>query len=579
MRNGKTNYDKYPETNVPGYEGTSYPDAASISAFFAERGKKKDDVLVVETYPGVKDDEILPLIQNAYHPDVLILSEDMFYDTDVMDDRMQPFLTDDRVRGVMYYGLMEDYVDESHLNALKAKANAKGKVLIYGVGASMIRKGNLLVYCDMARWEVELRYRRGMPNFHTHNEDEDSLKKIKRGYFVEWRIADKQKMKIFSDVDYFLDSNVEGSPKMVTGDAVREGLKLTSEKPFRLVPYFDPGVWGGQWMKKVCGLDPDKENYAWAFDGVPEENSLYLRIDGNRVEIPAMDLVLSYPVELLGMKNYCRFGAEFPIRFDFLDTMDGQNLSLQVHPMTEYIKSHYGMTYTQDESYYLLDAGDDASVYLGLKDGVDPKEFEKDLYAAQEGKYPFPAEKYVNRFPAKKHDHFLIPAGTIHCSGANAMVLEVSATPYNFTFKLWDWDRLGLDGKPRPIHIADGMKNIQWNRTTEWVKKNLVNHIEVLHDGEDYKEERTGLHELEFIETRRFTSKGKTTHHCGEGFHMCNLVDGSEAVIESPDDSFEPFVVHYAETFILPASVKEYTIRPVHENEEIKVLQAYVRQR
>ncbi len=78
---------------------------------------------------------------------------------------------------------------------------------------------------------------------------------------------------------------------------------------------------------------------------------------------------------------------------------------------------------------------------------------ESDLRRAQEGAFLFPAEKYANRIAARKHDHFLIPAGTLHCSGANSMVLEISATPYIFTFKLWDWGRLGLDGRPRPIHI------------------------------------------------------------------------------------------------------------------------------
>lgn len=105
-------------------------------------------------------------------------------------------------------------------------------------------------------------------------------------------------------------------------------------------------------MKKNCDLDEKQNNYAWSFDGVPEENSLYFRFGDTRIEIPAMDQVLYQPVELLGMKNYCRFGAEFPIRFDFLDTIDGENLSLQVQPLTEYIKPHFGMTYTQDESYY-----------------------------------------------------------------------------------------------------------------------------------------------------------------------------------------------------------------------------------
>ena len=136
-----------------------------------------------------------------------------------------------------------------------------------------------------------------------------------------------------------------------------------------------------------------------------------------------MNLILCHPKELLGSKVYARFGAEFPIRFDLLDTMDGQNLSLQVHPMTDYIHRNFGMAYTQDESYYILDADKDACVYLGLKEGVRVEEMIAELEAAQQDGKPFDAEKYINRIPAKKHDHFLIPAGTIHCSGKGAVVL------------------------------------------------------------------------------------------------------------------------------------------------------------
>ena len=160
-----------------------------------------------------------------------------------------------------------------------------------------------------------------MPNFKQDNQDEDTLRKIKRGFFIEWRIADKQKMKMFDHIDYLIDSNIKRNPKMLTGEALRSGLRQIVKRPFRLVPYFDPGVWGGQWMKEVCGLDSKQDNFAWSFDGVPEENSLYLKYNQTRIEIPAMDLVLYQPRELLGMKTYCRFGAEFPIRFDFLDTI------------------------------------------------------------------------------------------------------------------------------------------------------------------------------------------------------------------------------------------------------------------
>ena len=100
--------------------------------------------------------------------------------------------------------------------------------------------------------------------------------------------------------------------------------------------------------------------------------------------------------------------------------------------------------------------GRSASVYLGMKTGVDSAAMFAALEDAQAGDGSFAAEQYVNRWPAQKHDHFLIPAGTIHCSGAEAMVLEISATPYIFTFKLWDWGRLGLDGLPRPINLAHG---------------------------------------------------------------------------------------------------------------------------
>ena len=118
-------------------------------------------------------------------------------------------------------------------------------------------------------------------------------------------------------------------------------------------------------------------------------------------------------------------------------------------------------------------------------------------------------QKSVNRWPAKRHDHYLIPAGTIHCSGAGAMVLEISATPSIFTFKLWDWGRLGLDGLPRPINIRHGANVILWERQTDFVRQSLVNHVEKVAEGTDWMEERTGLHENEFIETRRHWLKGR----------------------------------------------------------------------
>ncbi len=477
---------------------------------------------------------------------------------------------------------LPQFFEEQKLGRLRAQVAsiAEGLVLIVGCGASLVAEPDILVYADLARWEGQLRFRRKeASNLGVENRTLTASLQYKRAFFVDWRVCDRWKRPLIARWDFVLDTNSPREPKLADGDAVRRGLRHAVTRPFRVVPFFDPAPWGGQWMKEVCDLDRQMNNFGWGFDCVPEENSLWLGFGNIRFEIPSLDLVFDQPRTLLGEAVHARFGDEFPIRFDFLDTIGGGNLSFQVHPLTEYIQQHFGMHYTQDESYYLLEARPGASVYLGIKDGVNPAAMARDLQLAQTGAAPFPAEKYANQFPVKKHDHFLIPAGTVHCSGTESMVLEISATPYIFTFKLWDWNRLGLDGKPRPIHLEHGVKNIQWDRTTAWTQQNLVNRIEPLGSGDGWREERTGLHEREFIETRRHWFTKPVLHDTRGGVNVLNLVEGEEALVESPTGAFEPFVVHYAETFIVPAAVGRYTIRPhgASVGRECATLKAFVR--
>jgi mannose-6-phosphate isomerase class I len=477
---------------------------------------------------------------------------------------------------------LPQYFDEVKLERTRSEIAgiAEGVVLVVGCGASLMAESDILVYADLARWEAQLRFRRNETgNLGVDNRTLAANLKYKRAFFVDWRVCDRWKRPLIAKWDFVLDTNNPGEPKLADGVAVRRGLRHAITRPIRLVPFFDPAPWGGQWMKEVCNLDRATENFGWCFDCVPEENSLLLGFGDKLLELPSLDLVFDQPRALLGDMVYGRFGDEFPIRFDFLDTMGGGNLSLQVHPLTEYIRKHFGMRYTQDESYYLLDARPGAQVYLGFKDGLDAAAMVRDLQLAQSGQGSFPTEKYVNQFAAKKHDHFLIPAGVVHCSGAQSMVLEISATPYIFTCKLWDWNRFGLDGKPRPIHLKHGLANIRWECTTEWTRSNLVNRVEPLGHGEGWREERTGLHESEFIETRRHWFTTAVPHDTRGGVNVLNLVEGEEALVESPTDSFEPFVIHYAETFIIPAAVGRYTIRPhgPASGRECATMKAFVR--
>src|SRR6267378_495110 len=578
----ETNYEKFPIFTVSPCGSESWEGWPRILERLEAFAAPEQCTISFECYPGVFEKALISTLVEGLRPSGLIVTSDLLKSPSEIELLVSGVLGDDPVFGRMNCLEIEDFFDNAKLAGAREQVKnwKHGLLVIVGAGASLLSaEPNLLVYADMARWEIQQRQRRNaVGNLGADNLPESPGQKYKRAFFVDWRAADHLKKSLLEKIDFWLDTNGD-IPKLVTGRDVRDGLKEIARRPFRVVPYFDPGPWGGHWMEEVCGLPTGMPNYAWCFDCVPEENSLLLAFGGTCVEIPAMNLTLLYPRELLGEAVFSRFGAEFPIRFDFLDTMGGGNLSLQVHPKTQFIREHFGMQYTQDESYYLLDAGDDASVYLGLKTHIDREAMIRELKTAQDDGVSFSAETYVNRFPAGKHDHFLIPAGTIHCSGRNSMVLEISATPYIFTFKLWDWGRLGLNGLPRPIHLNHGIENIAWDRQTDWVRRNLINRIELLGKGAGWTEERTGLHESEFIETRRNWFTGKTPLDTHGTVNVLNLVEGREAIVESPKGAFDPFVIHYAETFIVPAAVGAYTIRPGRESEGSKcgTIKAFVR--
>lgn len=579
-----SNFDKYPAIRIDGFEGWSgwTSIVSAIEQQVAADGKKRT-VVAVECYHGVQITELVAQLRKGFPTALIFETSNALLPEQAINEMVYPFVTDDPVFGYMSPLSLDQFFNTALLADMQKQIAAQetGLILVIGTGATLaIPEPELLVYADMPRWEIQLRFRRnetgnlGITNF------ADSFSyKYKRSFFVDWRVIDRHKLTLMDRWDFALDTTIAGQPKMVRGAALLAGFKEAVSRPFRVVPYFDPGPWGGQWLKSVIGLDPSQVNFAWGFDCVPEENSLLLQFGDMIFETPSINLVFNKPQQLLGKKVYEAFGAEFPIRFDFLDTMEGGNLSLQVHPLKEYIREKFGMAYTQDESYYFLEAKEGAFVYLGLKDGVVPEKMIGALQDAQTNGSDFDAEAYVQKWPIKKHDHVLIPSGTVHCSGANSVVLEISATPYIFTFKLWDWGRMGLDGKPRPISLEHGKNVIQWDRTTEWTREHILNKVELLAEGDGWKEERTGLDETSFIETRRYWFTRKVTHNTEGRFNVLNLIEGKEAIVESPTNAFKPFIVHYAETFIVPADAGEYTIRPygVSEGQQCATIKAYVR--
>lgn len=374
------NYDKYPSIPVDG----------SVCLGWELIRKKlhssASGSLFVDCYTGVFEEDMARELGNGFAR--VIRMRDYMKPEAAVRSLTERFMTDDVLFGHVTCLQLEDFFDGKKLCTLKEELKGAGKdTLVIGTGAALVMpEGATLVYADMARWEIQQRFRRhqvcglGVDN----REDPVSIQ-YKRGYFIDWRVLDQYKDTLFTRVDWWLDTNNAIEPKLISRASFLEGMAKAARRPFRVVPFFDPAPWGGQWMKEVCDLDRSTPNFGWCFDCVPEENSLLLEVDGVKVEFPSVDLVLTHSTELLGVPVEGRFGKDFPIRFDFLDTMGGGNLSLQVHPTTQFIREQFGMAYTQDESYYLLDAGEGATVFLGVKTGVDKDAMLEDLRAAQRG--------------------------------------------------------------------------------------------------------------------------------------------------------------------------------------------------
>ena len=309
-------------------------------------------------------------------------------------------------------------------------------------------------------------------------------------------------------------------------------------------------------MKDVCGLiRPCQLRLVLRLRARGEQPAVRVRRRAGR-DVVAATSCSPGPRDLLGDGVFRRFGAEFPIRFDFLDTMGGGNLSLQVHPLTGYIRERFGIAYTQDESYYLMDAGPGRLGVPRPARRCGPAAMLAELEAAKRGGPPFDADRHVARWPARRHDHFLIP-GRHHSllgrqrdgarSERHALHLHLQA--------------VGL-GPPGPRRAAAARStSLTAPRTSSGTAAprgcatTSSTASRRWRAGDGWREERTGLHELEFIETRRHWFTGAAPHDTSGTVNVLNLVEGDEAVVESPDGAFEPFVVHYAETFVVPAAV------------------------
>jgi predicted NBD/HSP70 family sugar kinase/mannose-6-phosphate isomerase class I len=478
---------------------------------------------------------------------------------------------DDPLFGFNYTGTLKNFFDEESLDRITS--NEKTISIIYGTGAALAGWEGPLIYIDQPKNEIQFRSRAGSISNIGASKSEDAKKMYKRFYFVDWPVCNKHKKDLLPKLSVIVDGQRPETITWMEGNKFREGLEKIVQNPFRVRPWFEPGVWGGQWMKKKFkGLNTDVENFAWSFEIIAPENGVIFESDGTMLEVGFEFLLYHNNKAVLG-QHAEEYGCYFPLRFDYLDTMDGENLSLQCHPKLEYIRENFGEQITQDETYYILDAEPDANVYLGFQENINPDQFQVEFKDSETSGKKATVENYVQIFPSKKHDLYLIPAGTIHCSGKNNMVLEISNTPYIFTFKIYDWQRLDLDGKPRTLNIDRALENLDYDRKGTQIKNKFISKPETIAAGDNWKVLNLPTHDEHLYSVDRLEFKQSIEQETENRFHVLNLVEGDTVFVVNGNQKRK---LCYAETIVIPAATGEYTIENC-TNKTAKVIKAYMK--
>lgn len=523
---------------------------------------RQERCAMIDGFAGVLWDEF----RQHLHAELLALGiESEWQDVSVallpadgIEALVEPFLGgEDPIFGRRFTGTLRDFFDADTLGSL-VPSDGKPLHILYGVGASLAKWPGPLLYVDLPKNELQFRARAGVVRNLGKLEPAPAKATYKRFYFVDWVVLNQHKAELLPKIDRIVDGQRPDEPASMTGTDLREGLGQMSKSFFRVRPWFEPGPWGGQWIKqKIAELPQDASNYAWSFELIAPENGLIFASSGQRLEVSFDFLMFQDHRAVLG-DSADRFGFEFPIRFDFLDTFDGGNLSVQCHPRPEFIQTHFGESMPQDETYYILDCKPGAKVYLGFKEDIDAEEFRAELERSSIETTPIDIEQFVNSESANKHDLFLIPNGTIHCSGEDNLVLEISSTPYIFTFKMYDWLRLDLDGKPRPLNIGRAFENLDFSRKGAYVREKLVSRPEEIGRGAGWRRVHLPTHELHFYDVHRFEIQTEIEVETNGSPHVLSLVEGDAVMLETQNGRSQRF--HYAETFVVPSAAGQYKL-------------------
>lgn len=563
--------------------------ADSLSSVFKRILKDSEGhncVIAFDGYIGADWVQMINLISQNLKANKIGLQvfafSDVYKNADVLDKELEYYIGEDKIKdpvslfGKVYDKGFESLFDEGktstfqlQLESLKNETSISPKVVIvYGNGCTISRFQewyDKICYFDVTPKECTLRAHRGSFS----NIGDRSAKPVKalirRCYYVDYEVAIGLRGRLLREnkIDYYITNDHLEDMQMISGIHLNILLESMVHYPFRCKPVYLEGVWGGNYIKRLRNLPKGMRNCAWVFDLIPMEVSLLMQVGKHLFEVPFSTFIQREGTLMMGSDCVKKFKGYFPIRFNYDDSYHSNgNMSIQVHSGKDYNIENYNELGRQDESYYVVQVGHQAKTYVGFNENANPKEFIELVKKSEKDFTPVDYQKYINYIDSTPGTQVLLPAGTVHSSGRNQVVLEIgSLTIGSYTYKMYDYLRADLDGKPRPIHTYHGERVLKTERTTQWVHDNLVQAPRILRQGNGWTEYIVGEHDLLYFTLHRFEFDKEIEDDTDGRFQVLVLVDGEQVKIQSVEHPEYNFIQNYMDMVVIPANMGHYVVK------------------
>ena len=491
----------------------------------------------------------------------------------IWDKKIDPTLLYGKVYHGGYRGLMDDVKVEAFKKEVPALKAPGTLVLVYGYG-SLIKEFRPLydIKCwfDITPMNSMLRIRAG--EYANIGKKHTGIinRTIRRCYYCDFENAVQLRKEIFDGglLDWYFLDNDRNMLQMMPFKAFADICAQLVKYPFRAKPCYLEGVWGGSYMKNLRHLPEKMRNAAWVFDFIPMEVSVLVQAGEQLLDINYCSFVHKEGVSLMGETCVKKYKGYFPIRFNWDDSYHSTgNMSIQCHSGGKFNVENYNEFGRQDESYYVVITGHEAKTFIGFRDDADIPAFFREIEAADTEHKPCDYMKYVSYEDSVPGLQVMLPAGTIHSSGRNQVILEIgSLTIGSYTYKMYDYLRLDFDGKQRPIHTHLGELNVRTDRRHSVIHdprspEYIVQQPRLDREGEGWKEYILGENPQMYISLRRLEFEKECRQDtCGEKFHVLTLVDGDHIRIRSEEHPERFFDLDFMEIACVPASMGKYVI-------------------